>query len=433
MLIGSLKRLEKLSAEGLAAEDATGGGEGRLGGSAAAAPRPYLEKEVSTWEREKEGSEWVSGRVQLKKCGCGSVWCGEGCGSSKGLAVRDRLVTELHGMKCPYQIVVTVNRDLFPAGPESAYQWVQQVHALSEFIKRLRRGGWLRDGRYFAVLEFQMKKDREGWPHWHVVVDSTFIPFFEIADAWAAAGWGGSKGKARWGVRPETRIGEGVKPTFGGVRFTLKGSVRGIVRYLTGYLVKQPAEGLPEWVMDTTLQLRRWRSSQNFWQLTAEEKKRGVSFSDLRAKYAGGDDEWSDVEAPELERKERSRQSCRLRHRLSSCGEKTSVLVETTTKVKVEKTTVLGGFVLSPGDTYTRSRWRFVGCIPSAVWKEPTEAGCGGRSIWSRPDDVKKNGFVVSSAEDLRFLSMLLGEDHAGRVFFVNRGEEFGQQWKGDE
>jgi hypothetical protein len=384
------------------------------------APAPYLEIEVTTWEqgvekeeveKEEVEKEKLTGLVKLKKCGCGSVWCGEGCGMQQGLRVRDRLRDELANFRCPYQVVVTVDRALFPDGPESAYRWVQETHALSEFVKRLRRGGWLYNGKYFRALEFQMKHCREGWPHWHIVVDSFYIPFFEIADAWAAAGWGGKLGVARWGPRPKTIIG-GSRPVFGGVRFTDKGSVRRIVRYLTSYLVKQPKEGLPEWLMDTRLQMRRWSVSRGFWSPSSSAP---LSFSDLREKYVEDGESWGDGDGVLLpvERVERSR--CTLRHRLASCGEKTAVLVQTLIKVEAD------GFGLV--------RWRFAGLIPAPVWKTPLETGCTGSRLWEYPIGGGKE-FLVSREKDLAFLSSLLSADVEGRRLSVAMGVEYGNHWK---
>jgi hypothetical protein len=330
----------------------------------------------------------------------------------QGLRVRDRLRAELESFRCPMQLVVTIDRALFPDGPESAYRWVQETHALSEFVKRLRRGGWLHNGKYFRVLEFQMKKSPDGWPHWHVVVDSGFIPFWEIADAWAAAGWGGKLGLARWGPRPKTVIGNGSRPVFGGVWFTQKGSVSRIIKYLTSYLVKQPAAGLPEWVLDTRLQLRRWSASHGFWSSSSPAP---VSFSDLRGKYVEDGEEWGDGDGvlQPVDRVERSR--CSLRHRLASCGEKTAVLVQTRVKVGAD------GFGLD--------RWRFVGLIPAPVWKTPLETGCTGSRLWEYPIGGGKE-FIVSREKDLAFLSSLLSADAEGRRLSVAVGVGYGNHWK---
>ncbi len=347
-----------------------------------AAAAAYLEKEVSTWE---VGRERLTGLVKLKKCGCGSVWCGDGCGVVQGLRVRDRLRAELEKFRCPMQLVVTVDRELFPDGPESAFRWVQEVNALSEFVKRLRRGGWLHNGKYFRVLEFQMKTSPDGWPHWHIVVDSFFIPFFEIAESWAVAGWGGKRGVLRWGQRPKTVIGS--RPVFGSVRFTDKGSVSRIVNYLTSYLVKQPVGGLPEWVLDTQLQLRRWSTSRGFW---SGEPSSG-SFSDLREKYAEAGD-WDDGGGvlKAVERVERSR--CRLRYRLASCGERTAVLVQTRVELVEEGHRLV--------------RWRFVGLVAAPVWKNPLETGCSGARIWEHPLGGGKE-FLITREKDLAFLASL--------------------------
>jgi hypothetical protein len=336
----------------------------------------------------------------------------------RGLTVRDRLDTELCHFACPYQVVLTVDRELFPDGPESAYRWVQETHAISEFVKGLRRLGWLAEGRYFSVLEFQMKKDRAGWPHWHVVFDTSFIPFFDLAEAWAKAGWGGSAGKARWGERPVTRIDKNSRPVFGRVWFVMKGERKGLVRYLTQYLVKQPKEGLPEWALDTRLQLRRWSTSRGFWRIAAALDQKPVpesDFASLRERYVDDDDEWGDAGGM-LEKVLKIRSRPTLRHRLSECGKKSVVLVQTATDLP---------------DGWFRWRWRYVGNVPSPVWSSPEEQkGCRGTPLWERPVDVKRSSFCVSSPADVAFLSSLVREDSLGRGLVVVKGETFGNHWK---
>jgi hypothetical protein len=368
------------------------------------APAPYLESESPTPELKVTG---VTGRVQCKRLGCGSVWCGCGCGMQKALALRDSLKVELESFASPYFITLTLNPDRFPAeererkflvgppqkyvvsGPELALAWVQEQGCISEFVRSLRRRGSLSDHRYFACLEFQ----ENGWPHWHLVFDAEFVPFDEIVEAWTAAGWSGRAGLTRWGPRPKFE-GKGSKPAFGGVRFRVrgKGELGRLCHYLTKYLTKIPDLASLEWVRQRS-SVRRWSTSRDFWRTAPppREPRKVTEFSKLRGKYYDRNEEW--VEDDEFLRKIK-KSSKTIGQRLQSCGS-CSVVLEEVTCERAD----------APGVPFTK--WQWVGMIKAPVWNDPHEASStfNGRGYV----DVDRTSFVVDHVDSASLLRILAG------------------------
>jgi hypothetical protein len=345
---------------------------------------PYLESESPTPEAVLTRS---TGRVMCKRLGCGSVWCPCGCGVAKGLALRDSLKVELETFTSPYFITLTVDPVLFPEGPEGALRWVQDQGVVSEFVRALRRRGHLLDTRYVSVLEFQ----ENGWPHWHLIFDALFVPFDEIALAWAAAGWAGRAGVERWGVRPKFE-GKGQRPVFGSVSFRKRGreSLGAICHYLTKYVTKMPAQGWPEWLLKTDRQLRRWSTSRDFWRHTPGPKqaRKVTEFSKLRGKYFDPDEEWE--EDDEFLRKIGKTKKT-IGQRLEGCGAASVVL---------EEVEVLEGSGQLPA-----VRWRYLGMVMADVWRDPKLPAPTFKAL----DDAGPTHFVVKDPHYGDLLKSLCG------------------------
>jgi hypothetical protein len=310
---------------------------------------------------------------------------------AKGLALRDALRRELESFQSPYFVTLTVNRDLFPDGPEGAMTWVSENGAISEFVRLLRRGGHLLDVRYVSVLEFQMENG-EGWPHWHLIFDAEFVPFDLICEAWAAAGWAGRAGLTRWGFRPPFE-GKGQKPVFGGVRFRIKGKgeLGKICHYLTKYVTQMPREGWPVWVLKTVKQLRRWSTSRDFWRVSAPPRAASAvtEWSKLRGKFYDPDEEWHEdgewlVKIGKIKRS--------IGERVDSCGDGSVVLEEV---------------IVSPADgSPDVLKWRWVGMVKADVWRDPDLDD----PTFKLLDDLGYRWFVVSDPEGVRLLRSLVGD-----------------------
>jgi hypothetical protein len=294
-----------------------------------------------------------------------------------GLSLRDCLKVELESFSSPYLVTLTVDQSLF-VGPEDALRWVQTGGVISEFVRRLRKFGVLLDKRYASFLEFQAN----GWPHWHLVFDASFIEFSDLCEAWAAAGWSGREGLARWGLRPAFG-GKGQRPVFGGVNFRLRGreSLGAMCHYLTKYVTKQPVGGWPSWLLASTGQLRRWSVSRDFWRASPPPRpeRRVTEFSKLRDKFYDPDENW--VEDDDFLRKI-GRVKSTIGQRCASCGDKSIVLEE----VAIFDASEVGG---------QRWKWRYVGMIAADVWREPQLA----LPTFKRFDEVTKTSFVIVEAD----------------------------------
>jgi hypothetical protein len=362
---------------------AAGGSLGSTQRGPGPAPAPYLESESPTPEPLVK----VTGRVMCKRLGCGTVWCSCGCGMAKGLRLRDCLRAELESFRSPYFVTLTINRELFPGGPEDAFTWVRDHGSISEFVRDLRRAGHLLDNRYVAVLEFQ----EDEWPHWHLIFDAEFVPFDVICDAWTRAGWAGRPGKLRWGDRPKYE-GKGQKPAFGGVRFRVKGreSLGAVCHYLTKYVTKFPDGGWPQWVLRLR-SVRRWSTSRDFWRTSSppRDPQKVTEWSKLRNKYFDPSEEWEEDEEF-LVKIGKSKKT--IGERLAGCGSGSVVLEE------VE---------LPPGeDGQPQTRWRFMGMVKADVWRDPS---LGDRSTFKKLEECSPTHFVLSDPHGVSILRILLG------------------------
>lgn len=128
-------------------------------------------------------------------------------------------------------LTLTVDRSHF-ASPRAAWERVSGKKALSELMWKLGVKWW------FWALEFQMGKGpdphREGWPHWHVLVDLSTCPGgrLDLERAWYL--W-----RDCWGLGRLDLSRKKVVASSG-----LHG-----VNYITKYLTKMPRHGFPDWVL----------------------------------------------------------------------------------------------------------------------------------------------------------------------------------------
>jgi len=223
-------------------------------GAAAARPSPYLEDSSNT---VTDTFERLSETLKVKACGCRSRFCPRCC-MTLGYKLRDRLVEILRTFNTIYMITLTVDPWLFVQEnspcPELGYFYVRDKRCVARFVKTLLGWGFLQSDRYFYVVEWQ----KNGFPHYHLVVDAKFVPFEAICKAWNAfrPPWAGPVA--------------GDRPGMGSVQFTKSKCNRtrdalGCAKYIIKYLTKHPERGYPDWVMDADYRIRRFSSSRGFW------------------------------------------------------------------------------------------------------------------------------------------------------------------------
>jgi hypothetical protein len=228
------------------------GPEGTLGGGGRAASpcggslevNPQIVETPCSPPNESGGREEY---FQACSTRCGSPWCPTCC-AFYGWKIRERLEAALAG--CGPLLMLTFTVDPSAGDARELLDWARERRAVAEVVKQLYRRGHLRSKRFFAVLEFQ----QNGYPHWHVLVESKFVPHEVVSHLWnlnrpAAAG-----------------PAEPGRPGFGFVwvsKCDFKDGVHA-ARYATKYLIKAPRHGHPKWIEQMS-HLHRHYVSHGFW------------------------------------------------------------------------------------------------------------------------------------------------------------------------
>jgi hypothetical protein len=176
-------------------------------------------------------------------------WFCPHCCNVQGPKLRARLIDVVSTWKRPFMLTFTIDPDLFD-GPEQAYKHVTSKRAISRVMKELRR--FMNTLAWFCVIEWQ----ENGWPHWHVLIDSDFVPIDAVRKAWFRF----VPMSKRHLVRPS--IG-----SLGIVRFSCPEGFKSAKHaglYASKYLVKFPEKGFPDWVMKARYRIRRYATSRGF-------------------------------------------------------------------------------------------------------------------------------------------------------------------------
>lgn len=122
-------------------------------------------------------------------------------------------------------------------------------------MRSLHESGHLLSRRFFAVVEWQRNTLQ---PHWHVLVESRFVPHELILNVWGSF-------RPRTAPRPEPgRPGVG----FAWISRSDFADAEHAANYASKYLRKHPEHGFPAWVMQSKKRIRRYTTSRGFWQQT---------------------------------------------------------------------------------------------------------------------------------------------------------------------
>ncbi len=209
--------------------------------------------------RTEEQQHELTFRVEACRCACRSWFC-DRCSIRMGLSVRTALELFMGASGwVPFMITLTCNPAWFQS-PADAYFFCRKltgkfVHELVRRSQRVGSGVKLRSADYFVGFELH----KSGWPHWHVIVDATFIDIEVLRHVWNSLG---------------RRHG---KDGIGHVYFTEKKAhwtVEMAIAYVAKYLTDRPEGGWPEWIMRSIKRIRRFSSSQGMDLLAGIVKKR---------------------------------------------------------------------------------------------------------------------------------------------------------------
>lgn len=219
-------------------------------------PAPYLESKPNYCPEGKldqskaNQAEPFDRFYEVHPCRCKSRFCPHCC-VGLGIKLKKKLAPILTTFTHLQMWTFTIDPELFTS-PEQAFDYVKQRRAISRVINRLQELGHLHTKRYFYVVEWQ----KNGMPHFHVLLDTSRIPFEVVCDLWNAyrPDWAGPV--------------QGERPAFGSVRFSASRdftSPEHAANYACKYLIKHPADGYPDWVLDSERRIRRYETSRGFW------------------------------------------------------------------------------------------------------------------------------------------------------------------------
>lgn len=222
--------------------------------------------------------------LKVVPCNCKSGFCPH-CKWRNYFKWLDRLKPVLKTFKSVMMITFTVDPKKF-SGPAQAWSEVMGRRWIAKTVAKIRRAGFLESERFFYVLEFH----KSGWPHWHLVVESAFIPHEMIERAWG----------------------------YGFVSYSKKTEFANsdhAVYYLLKYVGKNDS-GYPEWVLHHPGRIRLVATS------------RGLVETEKREKNIG---------------KKNPRKTKTIAQRIKGCGEQT-VVVSKVPKMGGEGVSFLGMF-----------------------------------------------------------------------------------------
>jgi hypothetical protein len=199
-------------------------------------------------------------------------------------------------------------------GPLGAYRHVMKERIFSRLVGELNKRGYLHSGRYFWVMETH----KNGWPHWHLLIDASFVPFGDVAEIW-------------------NRIGAGdAKELFGRIQFSKgrnadKGAFDNAMHaafYAMKYVVKEPEQGWPDWLLDYEGNVKRFSPSHGFYASCTEQ----IDDTTLQIETCDGEilefdtgcqQDVTDAKANKQELKERGpyKRTQSIRIRVGQCGD----------------------------------------------------------------------------------------------------------------
>ena len=184
----------------------------------------------------------------VQPCKCKSQFC-ERCTMGHCVRWREALRPVLAKWKSPMMLTLTCSGGKF-SSPREAYEYVGKKRKISELVRYLHRNNWLHSKEFVYVIEFHQKKAHQGWPHYHLQVDSNFVPKHLMQKNWGLG--------VTW---------------FTQVKFA---DSRHAVNYITKYITKTSEDEneefwFPDWVLDYPGNFRRFSTSHG---LIKRKKKR---------------------------------------------------------------------------------------------------------------------------------------------------------------
>ena len=176
---------------------------------------------------------------------------------------REKLRPALKCWEGVMMLTLTVNPKKFD-GPQQAYELIQRKRSVSELMKKLENRRWVMSRRFVVVIEFHQNKAHRGWPHWHLLVESRFVPKHGLQKLWRHGNCWFSKAD-----------------------FV---DASHAVNYVTKYITKTSEDEddefwFPDWVLDFKGNFRRFSTSRGL--VPSKKKGRSVSKGGSRIRRTG--------------------------------------------------------------------------------------------------------------------------------------------------
>ena len=199
--------------------------------------------------------ELIKKPYKVVRCACRCRFCTD-CAIGIGLSIREKLVPTVSKWRGMLMLSLTVNPNNFQSA-EEAYRYVTSKRLISRLVRELARCGALKSRKFFSVFEVQ----KNGNPHWHVLLEAKFIPHGIVSSIWN-----------RWGPSEEDTT-ENPSLGFTWISRSDFQDPRHAAEYATKYLIKAPAEGWPDWVLDYQGQIHRCSRSRGLFKHLEEIKE----------------------------------------------------------------------------------------------------------------------------------------------------------------
>jgi hypothetical protein len=190
-----------------------------------------------------------SGQFVMCQSSCKCRFCPK-CAKALGVEIRRKLWIVLASFLNIQMWTLTVDPKLFTT-ELGAYRHVMKRRMMALLCSELHRRGYLHSRRYFWVLETH----ENGWVHFHLLLDASYVPFADVCEIW-------------------NRLGNGdPHKLFGRVQFSKgRGGKKGAFEsamhaafYAMKYVVKEPENGWPEWLLNYDGNVKRFSPSQGFY------------------------------------------------------------------------------------------------------------------------------------------------------------------------
>jgi hypothetical protein len=187
--------------------------------------------------------------ILIAPCRCRSWHCPK-CHERKAELFRQKCLPILHTFRDILLLTLTIDRKCF-TDPQSAFLYLRDNRCIGELMRKLKDSTnpdiRIHSDRYLKVLEWQA----DGWPHYHVVVEASYISHEALTTYWnSLSPCASPMGHVYVSSRHQNQH---------------MGNPETALRYLTKW--ENP---VPEWLLDMKITVRKYEASRSFFKNTRD-------------------------------------------------------------------------------------------------------------------------------------------------------------------